>query len=366
MDPIRVRVPQPPRSAARHLAWSLIRSTLGWLALLALFAATSRIGPLLEFYVEEIDPWIRIVVALIAAGLLVVIVRLIYRMQIQAGPPVSHSDGRPSILYLRSFADDAPPTRWLFGLRPSYEQKLAAVLDRAGNLTAIEAPHRQPNNPNQIWLATDSTRTEQWLDDVTSRMTTASLVVIRTGMTEGLIAEVRAAVANVCPTRLIIALQLGETPARWHPKREQQYQEFLGRIEGIFPKPFPPELRNGTFITFERDWTVRLHPLNDEHESVEVMLQNTLQFLDVAVQGPVTPAAKALRGHTLPFLQQVLIGLVFAALIGVASLMGLVPYHTPLDHAVEAQRARIEKRGCLPKGEVDRFARDLLPSLECE
>jgi hypothetical protein len=178
-------------------------------------------------------------------------------------------DFKPSLLYLRSFEDDSstakihytnhPTENYLRPLIPdsafqstqTEEEKIAQELKWLGQLVAIGAPGEilpRLGIP-RFYIPHDNLE-----DIVRNLMLSVEWVVIRAGMTTGLLSEIEMAVKCVKPERLILVV-----PPQW---RAENYQKFSQKIQKVIPCKLPPiyfpkDKSEGitTLLYFKSDWT---------------------------------------------------------------------------------------------------------------
>ena len=174
------------------------------------------------------------------------------------------SDSRPNVLYLRSFAADISTMGYVFSaLSPmnvasgwkTDEEQLGEVLQPFGDLVAIGKPGETLPTPGAARLyASDA----EWKKDVTDQMQTARLVVIRAGISGGLLWEVKEVVQLVNPKKLLILIL---------NMRRKDYEAFRKEADQIFNATFPSvhELKRfGTisgFFRFSPNWSPIFLPL---------------------------------------------------------------------------------------------------------
>ncbi|MET0650189.1 MAG: hypothetical protein ABW208_26575 [Pyrinomonadaceae bacterium] len=162
-------------------------------------------------------------------------------------------DGRAPILYLRSFADDELSGQSSY--RSSYyfrlnteEEELISILEEQGPTDKLAGP----GDARPKWGATPLRASESdWQSTVTELMTRAQLVVLRAGMSGGLLWELQQAAHLVSPERLLILI----------PYDEQEYELFRRQAEEYLPGPLPDYLYGDvTFgslqgaVYFTPDW----------------------------------------------------------------------------------------------------------------
>jgi hypothetical protein len=179
---------------------------------------------------------------------------------------LTQSDPRPPVVYLRSFQDDRVTDEGsinhrmvsFLGALNSEEEDLAAVLSEIGPCIAVGHPgERLP----QVGAARMYLRDAEWRDRVSQLMSSARLVAIRAGHTDGLWWEVATAARMVRPERLIFLI----------PFNASQYEAFRAKAGRYLPcrlpdyRPVHKRLRNlGSvrgFLYFEPNWKAHYREL---------------------------------------------------------------------------------------------------------
>jgi hypothetical protein len=178
-------------------------------------------------------------------------------------------DSRPPVIYLRSFQDDPVAAK---GFTPhsalpflefanTEEEDLAGVMNEIGPFVAIGRPgERLPRTGAARMYVTDA----EWRERVLQLISSARLVVIRAGYTNGLWWEVETAVKTVKAEKLIFLL----------PFTAKQYEAFRLKANNYLPCSLPDYrpmnkrmLEIGSvrgFLYFEPNWTphyLELKPL---------------------------------------------------------------------------------------------------------
>lgn len=161
-------------------------------------------------------------------------------------------DPRPPILYFRPFGDDKFS---YFSLNFTFEEILATVFHDAGPVVAIGRPDESlpPMGAARMWVGN-----EHWQTAVTSLLERAGVVIIRPGVTPGVLWEVREAIRLVPPERLVIALPTPGRAKNGDPQRQETYARFREVAGGVFPVPLPESIEKAAFLTFRADWTPEL------------------------------------------------------------------------------------------------------------
>ena len=121
----------------------------------------------------------------------------------------------------------------------------------AGPVRAISDPSETVPPPGAARLGLED---GDWLESVVRLMRESCLVVLRSGSTPGLIKELKAAVANIDPRRLLISFAPEITAAN-EIKCRTAYEQFRAAAGTIFPKPLPPWRPATLFAAFDADWS---------------------------------------------------------------------------------------------------------------
>lgn len=181
------------------------------------------------------------------------------RMRVAGAERVLADDKRAPIVYLRPFDTDHTQiaTRMYSRLRvsprerfePTYEQRLARTLRKAGPFVAVGDPtERLPELGAARVYAADADWQET-VDELTER---ASMIVMHAGETEGVSWEVHHVIALAAPERVILSLPLqGKRKQR---SRQERYEAFLGMFGHDFPQPLPDRIGDYQFLYFDADW----------------------------------------------------------------------------------------------------------------
>ena len=177
------------------------------------------------------------------------------RMAALDAVPRSVADPRPPVLYLRSFEDDgrAPKYANLGNLLGSAmywtdEQRLVEGLKTIGPVIAIGKPGE---SAPQVGAARTYASQSEWQEEVTNRMKTAHIVVVRCATTQGLLWELQTALCQVAPERLLIWLMFAGN-------REEQWNRFCSTVQSWLPVKLPTKIGNALFLSFEPNWNPQL------------------------------------------------------------------------------------------------------------
>jgi hypothetical protein len=222
---------------ARHLSLSNPRTRKG-IAIMWIGAAALTLGLLAaqaptgrnDVLVEWVDAAAPVTFGLIAVGIL--LVRTGWKHDVRGAHDVLATDTRPPVIYLRSFQDDVrSPIGGGFGLwlkvlmwfQPiSFEQELAAIMNRLGPFVAIGKPgEKLPElGANRFYF-----RDDEWQERVAELVQRARLTIILYGGTANLWWEIDHVFRSVTPDRVVLVI-----PERGKRTRqmEEQVEERLG------------------------------------------------------------------------------------------------------------------------------------------
>ena len=175
-------------------------------------------------------------------------------------------DGKPQVLYLRSFTTD-PST--LFKQAASAftteEEQLADVLRPFGELIAIGRPGEKLPLPGAVRMyATDA----EWQQLVIDRMRSAPLVVIRAGVGAGISWEVGQAFSTLSPARiLILVLNLKADEYRVFADEVRQHTRIVlpaigegSLLKAIVDVRYGASKAPPGFVMFSDDWSPAFLP----------------------------------------------------------------------------------------------------------
>lgn len=133
------------------------------------------------------------------------------------------------ILYLRSFCDDSQAAR-LIGKTTESEQ-LAMIFDEIGPFIAIGAPDEELP---ELGAALMYVSNEQWQQRVIELIAEAQLVILRIGVSPGLLWEVKTALDGIEPERLILLV----------PRDKKLYEDFRENTKEMFQYALPEYAMN--------------------------------------------------------------------------------------------------------------------------
>ena len=180
------------------------------------------------------------------------------RLLAQSAADVLDADGRPFILYLRGFGDDAlapgaRSTSSIFG-EWNHERTLLPVLERVGPVIAVGRPgERLPElGGGRLYI-----RDDRWRAVVTTLLANCAAAVVQVGSTEGIRWEAREARRVVHPERLLYVLPVFDRSA-WREECARRYRALRGLLRDQVR--FPSSGKGAQLIGFRYDGTPWLLP----------------------------------------------------------------------------------------------------------
>lgn len=250
-------------------------------------------GDLVQGHSDVIVEWADaapvIAYGLVALG--VALIRTGWKYDVLGATDAVAADTRPPVVYLRSFQDDVRTpvggllgaslkmASWFFPI--SFEQELAAIMNRVGPFVAVGRPgERLPElGANRFYFADD-----EWRARVSELVAGARLTVILCGPTPNLWWEIDHVFASAPPRRVVVII-----PERGARTRlvEQQLEERLGhpgslRIDAP-PRPrlgwlFGSEHLLGKAVCFSDDWIPTVYPIRTIRSLKQVPASLTRPF----------------------------------------------------------------------------------------
>ena len=164
----------------------------------------------------------------------------------------------PNVLYLRAFRSDSGTARYTFlpgalGLGfATHEEQLRDALRPLGDLVAIGQPGESLPKPGAARIYISE---EEWKEEVKRQMQAARLVIIRAGVGENLLWELKQAVQTLNPQKvLILVLQM----------KAKHYESFRTKANPVLGVSLPEGAtlgQFGGFIGFGADWKPSVFPL---------------------------------------------------------------------------------------------------------
>jgi hypothetical protein len=227
-----------------------------------------------DVFVEWVDATGPVAFALVALG--VVLVRTGWKYDVRGARDVLASDTRPPVIYLRSFRDDVrSPIGGGFGiwlkvvtwfLPVSFEQELAAIMNRLGPFVAVGKPgERLPElGANRFYF-----RDDEWQTRVAELVQQARLTVILYGGTSNLWWEIDHVLGSVSPDRVVLVIpERGKRTRSMEEQLEQRLgypgalvvhdQEKQSPMAALF---FGSDRTIGKIVYFSRDGRPHVQPL---------------------------------------------------------------------------------------------------------
>jgi hypothetical protein len=167
------------------------------------------------------------------------------------------TDSKPDVLYLRTFRSDRSTARYIFWMLcneaflwsglATEEEQLAAVLRPFGDLVAIGQPGESLPKPGAVRLYASD---EEWKEVVKHQIRAARLVVLRAGMGENLLWELKQTIETLNPQKvLILVLSM----------KVKHYESFRTKANSVLDMPLPEGTtlrhfrRVSGFISFDQD-----------------------------------------------------------------------------------------------------------------
>jgi TM2 domain-containing membrane protein YozV len=200
-----------------------------WLGIECLVIALLA-GSLIEGHNDRVIEWADApaLLAWVFAGAGVLLIRTGWKYDVERAATVIASDPRAPVIYLRSFQDDVKsPVGGALGLwlkvpmyffPTSFEQELAAIMNRVGPFVAVGRPgERLPELGANRFYFSD----EEWQTRVAELVQTAQLTVILCGPTPSLWWEIDHVLDSVSPQRVVLLI----------PERGQQTRELEKQLE---------------------------------------------------------------------------------------------------------------------------------------
>ncbi len=218
--------------------------------------------------------------------------------------PIAATGGEDGhrVLYLRPFGQDDDwgvylpftpwnPLTWRLLLRPmglvrcyllfftgrmTWEQVLKAACRPVGRVVAIGEPgERLPT----LGLLNTYVDDEGWQGEVEELIDRSQLVVVRAGVSDGVLWEFEHVVPRVRPERLVIYVGQRSLDRRdaGTQARQEFYEEFRSEVSEFFPAGLPKDLGKKRFIRFEADGTAVVHSRRVGDRSPNVRVANYME-----------------------------------------------------------------------------------------
>jgi hypothetical protein len=187
--------------------------------------------------------------------------------------PFLKFDGPRPVLYFRSFQADEKTLKRIEVtgehsttrlLDRSQEELMGAAFKEFGPTIAVGGPR---DEFPFLGVARASLQNEEWQAHVTNWMKQAALVVIRAGLTEGLLWELNTARSVMSPERIVLLIS----------SQKREYEEFRARVNKIFPYGLPDYRRNlfvrvdiNGLVYFDEHWHGTFVPLSYSYTQTEL------------------------------------------------------------------------------------------------
>lgn len=167
------------------------------------------------------------------------------------------ADGRPPILFLRSFSSQHSHSHILVDLRTA-EERLADSYKNYGPLIAVGHPEEEIPMLGPLRLYFDN---DTWHAGVVYLMSISQLVIIQVGISPGTLWELAVARQFVDPERLMISLADPVVPVMADDKYYLMFKKYLEEIVGW---ELPNEIGPAMNIRFGKEWEPRFFGKNAE------------------------------------------------------------------------------------------------------
>ena len=210
---------------------------------------------------------------------------------------------RTPVLYLRSFLDDELAAK-SGGYLITEEEQLNKAFEHIGPMIAIG----RPGEPlPEVGAARSYFTDDKWQAAVHHYMDISRLIVLRAGLSPGLIWEIQNSIRRLNASKLIVLI----------PFEKDAYDQFRARVQSLFPKPLPdhpghnahrmPEaifgkgMKYGSLlglIYFDNDWSAHFEKIsadNVPHESQMIGSQYAAEMMYLMVHYALRPIYARLR-----------------------------------------------------------------------
>jgi uncharacterized membrane protein len=237
------------------------------------------------------------------------------------------SDGRPPVLYLRSFGDDAAPdytgSALPVGANQTVEMRLAHALRSVGAVISIGRPgERLPELGSNRFYVSDA----EWQRAVRYFLARSAAVVIVVGRSTGLTWEIQTALDEVPHGQLLFVFPYllpgekrtwklewwqwlrsmrkgsGDTLGKHllselRAERRARYEAFRENFGHAFPAPLPTELSSSIFVDYLADGSPRLIPTR---QPLFVRRRRDRQGVTLDYARTLRPFIEKLQNRTIP------------------------------------------------------------------
>jgi hypothetical protein len=135
------------------------------------------------------------------------------------------AENKTPVLYLRSFLDDKVAAKRQAALLTE-EEELNKAFAHIGPMIAI-------GKPGEILPEVGAARAyftdDKWQAAVYHYMDISRLIVLRAGLSQGLVWEIKNSIQRLDPAKLVLLI----------PFEKESYDQFRARVQTLFPKPLP-------------------------------------------------------------------------------------------------------------------------------
>jgi Holliday junction resolvase-like predicted endonuclease len=227
----------PPSSLDKQRAKQIQRTANTWLGRAGaafLFSVVGLIGLIFYFanrsagYAFAIPSTLLLLfLLLVASGLNILIQNYLHFLRKRLAKTVDEvlSENKAPVLYLRSFLDDTVAAKREVTLLTE-EEELNKAFEHIGPMIAIGRPGE---TLPEVGAARAYFTDDKWQAAVHHYMDISCLIVLRAGLSQGLIWEIQNSIQRLDPSKLILLI----------PFEKEAYDQFRTRVQSLFPKPLP-------------------------------------------------------------------------------------------------------------------------------
>lgn len=166
-------------------------------------------------------------ILLVASGLNTLLQNYLHFLRKRLAKTVDEilAENKAPVLYLRSFLDDKVAAKREVNLLTE-EEELNKAFELIGPMIAIGRPGE---TLPEVGAARAYFTDDQWQAAVYHYMDISCLVVLRAGLSKGLLWEIQNSIQQLSPSKLILLI----------PFKKEAYDQFRASVQSLFPKPLP-------------------------------------------------------------------------------------------------------------------------------
>jgi hypothetical protein len=228
----------PPSSLNKQQAKQRQQTADTWLRWVAgpamLFSIVSLIGLTFYFASHSVKYAIAVpltlfllTLLLVASGLNILVQNYLHFLRKRLAKTVDEvlAENKAPVLYLRSFLDDKVAAKREVTMLTE-EEELNKAFEHIGPMIAIGRPGE---TLPEVGAARAYFTDDKWQAAVYHYMDISRLIVLRAGLSQGLIWEIQNSIQRLDPSKLILLI----------PFKKEDYDQFRTRVQPLFPKPLP-------------------------------------------------------------------------------------------------------------------------------